>query len=482
MAIKLTFIVIIISIVYGFLGADNQTCSERENMNEICTDFPPELSTDGAENREVCEITNLNEVVSPSAEADIYPLSKRSPSFFVRFDDASVFSISIIKNCSRLLTEIINILVFPLENCIDQFARFIHQSGYNLSDDEYSMTGLSVQTILEYIDNNICLEMQYKCRKDSYYVSEEFIQGEHITNLMMALSVGITVVNVFENRSATTIFLSCLALSDTLTALLRSLPNFIVYQLYYHYIGFIRHTPRLHLIGYSFCIMFNLAIEMSNGFHLLSVFITTLLCMQKAVALLFPLWSNAHLDKASSLKGFCFVLIFTLLLYLPISYFQIYTFNDVDGSCCKDQKRLIDIFDLYRYFYLTSNIVTLFALSVVLACSVNIICKLTCIRKNLPWTDNFAIRRRNIKSAITVLLISIIFILSESMYALSVLLYVQWDSDSGEAISELYFEVRRYSDISLLIGFSLNFVVYLVMSEQLRKRISIGARGRIKCC
>lgn len=319
--------------------------------------------------------------------------------------------------------------------------------------------------------------MHYKCREDTYYVSEEFIQGEHISTLMMTLAAGITVVNVFvisiflknENRSATTILLSCLAVSDTLTALLRSLPNFIVYQLFHDYIGFIRHTPRLYLIGYSFSILFNLAIEMSNGFHLLSVFITTLLCMQKAVALLFPFWSSSHLDKAS-LKGFWFVLILTLLLYLPISYFQIYTFNDVNGSCCKDQKKLIDIFDFYRYFYLTSNIITLFALSVVLACSVYITCKLTCIRKNLPWTDNFAIRRRSIKSAITVLLISVIFIFSESMYILSIILYVQWDSESGEALSELYFDVRQYSDISLLIGFSLNFVVYLVMSEQLRKK------------
>ncbi|VDI24910.1 Hypothetical predicted protein [Mytilus galloprovincialis] len=479
MALKLTIIFMIIFIVKGFSGAENQTCSDREDMNLTCTDFPTELSTDGAGNRDVCEITNLNEVVAPSAQADIYPLNTGSSSYFVRFDDSSMFSISLIKNCSRLRTEIMNILVF-------------HLSGYKLSDDENSMTGLSIQTILKYIDNNICLKMHDKCREDTYYVSEEFIQGEHISTLMMTLAAGITVVNVFvisiflknENRSATTILLSCLAVSDTLTALLRSLPNFIVYQLFYDYIGFIRHTPRLYLIGYSFSILFNLAIEMSNGFHLLSVFITTLLCMQKAVALLFPFWSSSHLDKAS-LKGFWFVLILTLLLYLPISYFQIYTFNDVNGSCCKDQKKLIDIFDFYRYFYLTSNIITLFALSVVLACSVYITCKLTCIRKNLPWTDNFAIRRRNIKSAITVMLISVIFIFSESMYILSIILYVQWDSDSGEALSELYFNVRQYSDISLLIGFSLNFVVYLVMSEQLRKRISIGARGileRITCC
>ncbi|XP_063401867.1 uncharacterized protein LOC134686124 [Mytilus trossulus] len=365
-------------------------------------------------------------------------------------------------------------------SCMKRFVEYFRLNSYYTSE-EYI---LSPDVIIEFKNENSCLEVYYNCRKDWDFILPVDLPNKSLAYLQMVIAGEVTLVNCFvlyiflqkSNRSPTTLLLSMLAVSDTLTALFICIPTIIAYQVYQHHISFNGTVLSWNLIDYNSCIISG-ATHFKYAFHLLSVLITTLLSMQKAIALRFPLWSIRGLTNNRSVKSSAIAFTLSIILFLPNVVIWKILSKDVDGSCCIDGDLIVKYYDVYRNINLTSDILTVIAIFISLICTIYITCKLTCLRRNLPWSDNMTVRKKHLMSAITVVVICGIFIASEVLHIMTgVMFWIVTYYESDYKLVTLLESTKQYSDLSLLIGFSLNFVVYLAMSTQLREKLLNGAK------
>ncbi|CAC5408602.1 OLFR [Mytilus coruscus] len=375
-------------------------------------------------------------------------------------------------------------------SCMKRFVEYFYLNSYKTPSNEYL---LSPDVIIEFKNENSCLEVYYNCRKDWDFILPVDIPNKSLAYLQMVIAGEVTIVNLFvlyiflqkANRSPTTILLSMLAVSDTLTALFICIPTVIAYQLYHHHISFNGTVLSWNLIDYNSCIISG-ATHFKYAFHLLSVLITTLLSIQKTIALRFPLWSTRGLTNNRSMKGSVIALTLSIILFLPNVVIWKILSKDVYGRCCIDGDLILKYYDVYRNINLTNDILTVIAIFISLICTIYITCKLTCLRRNLPWSDNMTVRKKHLTSAITVVVICGIFIASEVLHIMTgVMFWIVTYYESNDSLVELLESIKQYSDLSLLIGFSFNFVVYLAMSTQLREKLLNGAKGIIgskMCC
>lgn len=118
---------------------------------------------------------------------------------------------------------------------------------------------------------------------------------------------------------------------------------------------------------------------------------------------------------------------------------------------------------------------------VVFVCTIYITRKLTCLRDNLPWTDNPEVKERNRASATTEVIICVIFILSEILDIVQIIQCYQAGIDLSEPYHTRLEKMKRFQFLSVMIGSSLNFIVYLVMSENLREAICTPFRNVVRC-
>ena len=114
--------------------------------------------------------------------------------------------------------------------------------------------------------------------------------------------------------------MSALAVTDLITALYATLPNFIVYYFYYHELD---HTDGTNLAWnrkYPNCVVFHVFDDCAYVFLIMSVLITTLLCVQKVVAMKFPFWAKYHINKQSSFLGILIVILVSISIFAPCPY------------------------------------------------------------------------------------------------------------------------------------------------------------------
>lgn len=309
--------------------------------------------------------------------------------------------------------------------------------------------------------------------------------------MQLAIAVEVTVVNTFvffiflqkDNRTPVTILLSALALSDTTAALLMTVPIFIANQIFdnhrYHQNGY----PWLFILEFPECFILDLSTAFRYAFHVISILITLLLCLQKTAALLFPIWTKIHLNNSVSIV--CSVLTFAIAIciYSRVFYDGASKFKNFHGRCCIRNDNIDH--ELLVHHLTSFNVCILLVCLIVSLCTIYIICKLTVMRRNLPWTDSPVVRRRTRISAITVVLICIIFLLSELplivTYFIKMLMYC---NPSMYTRSDLRNKgiINRYKDLILIIGFSLNFTVYIMMSKQLRDKLWTGITKTTRRC
>lgn len=311
---------------------------------------------------------------------------------------------------------------------------------------------------------------------------------EHLKTVYfeLAIVVQITFGNCFilyifqqkGNRTPVTILLSALAISDTTAAILMTIPIFIAYQIYDNQIDYNKPMPLLYMCDFPQCLIYSLLYEIKYTFHFVSVLLTTLICLQKTAALLWPIWSKRHLTNHVSTICSVSTFIFCTCIFIPILYHSS-LIKKVNESCCDSQS--ISLRHVYLYFYTLVNGCSILACLVVVFCTVYIICKLTILRRNLPWTDSQEVQKKNRILAITVLLICVIFILSESMFFVAVLLFTLTRFKIIKSWL-LYDTLKPYTCLSLIIGFSLNFIVYIVMGRQIRNKLRIALTNIVKCC
>lgn len=358
------------------------------------------------------------------------------------------------------------------QSCINIFLQYVYSQGYHRN--KYDIY-LSVHNVIEYTSNFPCLEVHYQCIGDQYFMVLQLVFSAPIAYSEIGVTIEVTIVNIIilfiflrkENRTPVTILLSALAISDTMHALLISFSEVIARRTEVH-----SPTPRISTFSYPLCLNILRTLLLSYIFHLFSVCITTLLCLQKTVALLFPIWSRVHLNTKVSFIGSVVVLVISVLLVLPLIIFEELNIKMIEGKCCNDRIEYFGIHDEpHRYTVLIINILNFLSDLVVLLCTVYIACKLTYLRRNLMWKDNPATQIRNRKSAITVVIICVIFLMSEALNISEMMIYFLSTSGANERPNNLRIELYQYKYLSIMIGFSMNFIVYLVMSKEMRGKV-----------
>ncbi|VDI35953.1 Hypothetical predicted protein [Mytilus galloprovincialis] len=306
--------------------------------------------------------------------------------------------------------------------------------------------------------------------------SQIYIPAAWIHLIYVCLAIETSVVNIFvivvftrpRNRTPSTVLLSLLAASDSVTSILSALPTFV---------GCVFYTKDLESKGdmfdgsawlehYPGCIVWMCVTNIASAFHLISVTITVMLSIQKVIALRHPLWSLKRLQK----KRYN-VLIICLFSFLLISVFVWKTFIDTklfyngeNDVCCFDDFLDADDIDVLNT---GMNIFLLSSVFIIMFSTLYLCCKLWKSTTNVQRTRNVAAIEKAHRSAFVVVVISFVFILSELLNILTTINY----SRLFPYVKFLEILCDSYCLLSRQIGFSLNFLVYLIMSENLRNTL-----------
>jgi hypothetical protein len=293
-----------------------------------------------------------------------------------------------------------------------------------------------------------------------------------ITYLMLTLMIEVTFVNICvictflhkKNRSHTTVLLSVLALSDMMSALLRTFPD--VYILYKHSDELKRQKDGFYwTMPYPDCIGFAVVSQLFLVAHFLSVLLTTALCVLKAKAIKYPLDSKMSSNKSVLISIVaCMV---SIGLRIPRIIAKIENIKPKKNGGCydTDKKRETTVSKVDAYADWIQTACFLLSVALVTISTIYITCKLTCLRKRLPWQDSTITQNRLRRSAIMVIFISIIFVASETT---NIILWVCAVVPGKDLSSNAQYQLKRYRPLSLQIGFSLNFIVYITISKGFR--------------
>lgn len=118
--------------------------------------------------------------------------------------------------------------------------------------------------------------------------------------------------------------------------------------------------------------------------------------------------------------------------------------------------------------YMITSIIMYVCIAIMVICTIYICCKLTICRDRIQSNIQRKLQERNRRSAIIVVLICIIFILSEAIHVVATIIFSDANSSDVPAFAQ---NAVQFVLISWEIGFALNFVVYLILSKQLRNKI-----------
>lgn len=317
--------------------------------------------------------------------------------------------------------------------------------------------------------NNFTL---YELCEQSYFR----IPANWIVTLQFILTTGILVVNTFistvflqsQNRTPTTILLSALAITDCLTALMVTIRYSFACIFYFNEVfgkpvisdGF--PWPEM----YTECIYLAPVDELVAYFHLMSVQITVGLSIQKCIVLKFPIWSKSNIDNKSSSAFITFVFIATLAFYIYITILNHSMFSEGSkGECCfNDVLGEADV----DWIETTINIFMCSSVLIIIICNIYICWKLIHVGRSDFCHQYKKARRQRTQSAVIVVVISTVFIISEILNILQTL-------NSTRLIQAFDRQIRSAFDsyycLSWSLGFSLNFIVYIAMSQHLRQTI-----------
>ena len=188
---------------------------------------------------------------------------------------------------------------------------------------------------------------------------------------------------------------------------------------------------------YPFCLVYTTNLYLYHMFHLLSLVLTTIMCFQKACVIMFPIWGKQHLWNRFSFTSVVVVSVWSVVVYLPrVLSYTFLMFCRIPSSCSvvylpRVLEKLIYLHtgldDIYcfkfdrtfiKYIEISSWVVIVVydsSIIIMVTCTIYISCKITVMRRRLKWTDSNVFQKRNKKSAIIVIAICIVFLLSESI-------------------------------------------------------------------
>ncbi|CAC5423309.1 unnamed protein product [Mytilus coruscus] len=196
------------------------------------------------------------------------------------------------------------------------------------------------------------------CNQISTLIPEISILKIELALTLEILLVNVCILYVFtrkENLSHVTVLLSCLAVTDSLTAVSTAIIDFCGYNVFHNDTNIIVKSAYLSdtvLIWnrkYPGCVVFHVLDDIAYAFHMTSILITTLLCIQKALAILSPMLAQTYLTVKTSLIASTVALCCSLSLFLPTTITtSLEMFNVSNGTCCYSDQRVSKVLNIFR--------------------------------------------------------------------------------------------------------------------------------------
>ncbi|CAC5403480.1 unnamed protein product [Mytilus coruscus] len=188
-------------------------------------------------------------------------------------------------------------------SCREEFIQYVDLSGLHTTSTDTFI--LNIDNLNNFSQENNCFDILFPCPSPEYNDMIFAIPDATTTYVQLAIAVEVILVNTFvflifqqkDNITPVTILLSALAVSDTTAAFLMTVPIFIANQIYdnrrYQRYGY----SLLFILEFPECFILDLSAAFRYAFHVTSILITLLLCLQKTAALLFPIRTKIHLNN-----------------------------------------------------------------------------------------------------------------------------------------------------------------------------------------
>lgn len=216
--------------------------------------------------------------------------------------------------------------------------------------------------------------------------------------------------------------------------------------------------------SFPFCIVFDLIyITLSDCFHTMSIWLTTLLGLIKALVLMFPLQSRIYLRNKIAKIVCLAIMIICLSIYMPFALTK--SFIEVNnGICCIERDLSSQFFNEFHWIIAMTYLISF---AVLIVSTIYICITLTSKKNKIRRSENPKNVERNRRAAIIVTTIVIIFLLSE---AISALCYISLTFTNSKYLC--LYSFYQCQQLVILFGFASNFFIYWSMSKNLRSGVT----------
>ena len=284
-------------------------------------------------------------------------------------------------------------------------------------------------------------------------------------NTIIIIIFNCMVVRAFRQKgllSSSTVPLIILAICDMLASLFMLWPNEIGFVFDFFYFDDRKETDIFLQIGkvkYPFCIFSEISYFLGHVFHSSSLLITSLVAVQKALAIQFPFWSKVNLkNRKISLICGLFLIFMAFCLNISLVLYTVYPSSDLHW-CCRVRNTIKSWNASGHKGILLFCYMLCFIL--LISSSLFIAFSLTCRRRKK--NDNKITRKRHHRSAIIVVAVACFCLITE---------IIPFSCRSSASLKTLCSnDIHQFELLILQFGFATNFLIYIIMSEKLRSRI-----------
>lgn len=204
---------------------------------------------------------------------------------------------------------------------------------------------ISYISIITVIHTDLFVMSEKSCYTVQYLVPDVWNIYFQITIAGILVIFNSFIVKVFSMHcSPVTILLSVLAVTDTLSALFVTIPKITGYYFFYNDL---ERSNGYYFNGwfwerkYPLCAVLFVIEGLIYPIHMISVVITTLLSIQKALVIRFPRWGKRHLNKTMSFRLVVVTIVCICFLYIPSMIHGMMNLSSGDDNkCCFSQEHL----------------------------------------------------------------------------------------------------------------------------------------------
>lgn len=240
---------------------------------------------------------------------------------------------------------------------------------------------------------------------------------------------------------------------------------------------------------FSECVVYSVLLTVKSAFHMVSILLTMSLSILKSLAIMFPIRSRNYLTaRPVSIwsLSLCFLsgTLFSFVLKDELSNLK----NDYTMCIRENGSSAAAVTNFEVYIYTAVSII-------IIICTLYLVIKLVCMRSIGESKISGNNHGRNRRSVLVVVVICIVYLTSEGINIYMIITwmifrndiqkfrinkpweytaakeYMSYISYRNEKVINSNVIMYQYLDLSLLVGFSINFFIYLIMGSQVRQLV-----------